>query len=271
MAEEFAQKGNPERVHSDEIEQKAMDLLVKALQRLEQWEEAVSSLGVMDRTSLAGDDRATPYENISSQVRSYLSVAIDHLRTLREVALEGQSLPAMAGFTLIRAAVEAIGTSLWLLGPGSRDVRVLHSLQLARESHHDVFTAEAEYRGTSPKLPEDDATIRRLAEIRDDRPGLRGRSLHEPTMAKRLKEAQAFAENEKFTLIVIWRIASGIAHGGRGMLYELLDREVIETDETRFEVMMKSSFTAVAGMYAVTERHLNHAVALFRARNVPLS
>jgi hypothetical protein len=154
-------------------------VLVAALERLDLWADAVDGLRVLPGTALAGDDRGTAYETLSSQVRSHLGVAIDHMRTLREVAISARSLPAMAGFTPTRAALEGVGTSLWLLGPASRDERVIRSLQLASEGHRDALVAEAELRGQRFEASEDRVT-RRLVELRDQRTGLANHARPDP-------------------------------------------------------------------------------------------
>ena len=70
---------------------------------------------------MADDNKSLSYDPISDQVAHMVAVAVDHLTSL-QVMLQAPKggLPTMAGYTLIRSAIEASSYGLWLLTPGGR-------------------------------------------------------------------------------------------------------------------------------------------------------
>ncbi|SDS53073.1 hypothetical protein [Microterricola viridarii] len=262
-----ARERNIESVQSDEVEARGMQRLMEAEARLERWETTLEQLPVMSGSALAGDDIATPYEALSQQAISSFKVALDHLRTVTLVIVKTEAMPVLASFTLIRAALEAAGQALWLMGPTSRDERVLRSLQLSLEERRDLYAAEAEGTGSDTRLPADDKVLARLQELQSRRVGLNGRSLNVPTITKRLKQSDEYAGDQSISLLVAWKLASGMAHGRRSTMYHLLERQLVESTDTGFSVHMTSSIGIVEAFYSIAEQHLMKAVALFYMRN----
>lgn len=251
-----------------DVEKVSAKILIESLERLEEWIKRVEALDALPNTSLSGDDAASEFDPVSHQVRSYLIVALDHLITLKLAVVKGSSLPSMAALTLIRSAIESIGMGLWLLGPSSRDERVLRSLMLVYESRRDVHNVESELAGRTAKFPiSGDRTVQRLQEVRDKRPGISGASLNAPGIGSRLANAQSLVPEQDISLLAVWRAASGIAHGGRSMIYSLLESTTIREHSHGAEVLMTSSFSVVAGFYRQTEWYMNKLVLLFDSRN----
>ncbi|WP_243227427.1 hypothetical protein [Microbacterium sp. CIAB417] len=85
---------------------------------------------VQPGSAFAGDDEATRTGAISHQASALLSVAADNAHALRSVVVKAKVIPAFAGCSLTRNAIERAGVTLWLMGPPTRDTRVLHALQL---------------------------------------------------------------------------------------------------------------------------------------------
>lgn len=102
----------PERHDSEESDEAArgglMYLQQLGFRRLDLLEQRAAALEVLDRSSLAGDRRATAYNPLPEQVQRLLAVATDHLRTV-QVTVEdsGGKIPAI--FTLVRSAYETTG------------------------------------------------------------------------------------------------------------------------------------------------------------------
>ena len=93
------------------------------------------------RQQPSGDDAAAhPYE-ISHAVHSALASAVEHLDALRVLVADAHVVHARTPFTLMRAALENSSTAVWLLGPSSRDERIVRRLRLAWADSRDVEKA----------------------------------------------------------------------------------------------------------------------------------
>jgi hypothetical protein len=82
----------------------------------------------------ADDDVSTPLQ-VSYGVRRHLDIAIDHLHTVRMLAVDADSIPTYGVFTLLRAAVENLGSAMWLLRGADRVERVRRELCFQLASH----------------------------------------------------------------------------------------------------------------------------------------
>lgn len=260
-----------QRVEDDLSYQRAGRALGEAFDRLPAWEERIESLTVQAESSLAADDAATAYDPLSTQIRGQLAHALDHLMTLEALIRQAEVLPAMAAFTLLRSSLESVGVALWMLGPSSRDERVLRTLRTDYEALVDVYGVKEEITGNSTviqRLPADHTTKLRLEELRDGRPALVGRALHVmPSITKRLREADQYvASRGAIQLVALWRTLSGVAHGRRHVLANLLDREVIGVDEKMYSMRMTSSLSLFTGSYYIAEQYLSQLVKLFLMR-----
>lgn len=197
--------------------------------RLDAIEERAHSLHVQQGSSLAGDRDASRYNPIPDQVQGLLATATDHLRAV-QVAVEdsGGKILAMSMFTLLRSAYEAAGTGMWLLQPRSRDDRILLSMQLTWDNRRQVRSV-----GTAlGRHPDSDVGFNRmdarLAEIRETRDGLRGSTVTRVVkVTDRLISIAPLAPDLVFPPLVLWQMASGIAHGNSSMMQNLLEQQQI--------------------------------------------
>lgn len=255
------------RLESPEQEKELLAALLTSFSQTEALHQMWVGFETRSGTALAGDDTATPYERTSQWLSSLVGVAFDNLLTVKLVIQDAETVPVAAHFGLLRNAIEAIGMGLWLIGSNSRDTRVLRTLQLSYEDRQDEYSLNAVIEENDTKLPDDDAAVVRLAEIRDARSGLRGRSLTPPSITKRLTTAQAPAGDYRFSLLAIWKLTSGIAHGRRSTFYHLLDREVTATTEDGASIFMSSSYGSVAGTYRIALHYLMRLLTVALGRN----
>jgi hypothetical protein len=262
-----------ERRESAADEELARRQLFEAFAMVETLQAAFEDYAVQPGTELAGDDDATPYESLSSQIETNIAVSFDNLRTVKLIMQDARTVPAFAHFGLVRNAVEAAGIGLWQLGPDSRDERVLRSLQISFEGRKDIHGLEAAMDASFSRLPSTDPATLRLEEIRDARPTIRGLPLRPPPITDRLKGAQDYARDSgDFSLLVTWKMTSGIAHGQRSALYAMLDRELISTNEVGARVNMTSSISTIAGTYKLALHYLMDLLMLLLNRNgTPIS
>ncbi|MEV7694083.1 hypothetical protein AB0N73_12235 [Microbacterium sp. NPDC089189] len=80
------------------------------------------------------DDEFTGWSRISTASRYALDHASDNLRVLHRILSDGETVPFIATYPLVRSALEGAGLALWLLGPSDPNERVRrHVLNRARE------------------------------------------------------------------------------------------------------------------------------------------
>lgn len=255
------------RRESAEDEQRIQAILFQSFAMVDTLHTRFEDYAVQPGTALAGDDIATPYERLSSQAETCIAVAFDNLRTVQLIMQNAGTIPAFAHFGLIRNAIEAAGIGLWLLGPTSRDERVLRSLQLSFENRKDLHGLETAIEGTYAALRTDDPIKARLEELRDARSANRGKTLKPPTITARLKNAQEYVDRGDHTILIVWKMTSGISHGQRSTMYALLDREVLSTSEVGARVLMTSSLATITATYKLAFHYLMDLLVILLARN----
>lgn len=252
-------------------EERAGQLILEANERIEPLVNFMQRFAVASGTSLAGDDSATAYDPLSNQVRSLLSVALDNMQAFSALLIRAEVLPAFAGHALMRNALEGAGLSLWLLGPTARDERVIRALQNSYESRFDLHTLHAEIHDTAFVRPDTgDRVYDRLAELRDARPNLAGRSLRPQAISKRLALAEPHVtrqSEDQLRLVTLWRITSGITHGRRDIIWQVIDGELASTTSTGAEMRMTAGVSQVASFFVATVNYLQDGVRLLQERN----
>lgn len=239
---------------SDEYE--AFGMLLESLRKIDELGESIQKFRVRPGSALAGDDAATPYETLSSQVETCIHGAVDNIRALSSLMLDAKTLPVFAHFGLLRSALEMIGTGLWLLGPTSRNTRVLRSLQATLEGRRDSVHASNALARISTKFPLDDPVQILLETYRDARPGIVGQSLGAPSISSRLTAAQEFCSDQPYTIIGFWRVTSGAMHGRRATLKDLLEHEVVESTDEGVRTSTSSGVIIIANVLRHIELYL---------------
>ncbi|MGN7800325.1 hypothetical protein [Leifsonia sp. 22587] len=247
-------------------ELRAFSMLLESLRKVDELRSTMRRFRVSASSALAGDDFATPYETLSSQVETNLQGAFDNVGALSALVNDASLLPAFAHFGLLRNALEMIGTGFWLLGPPSRDTRILRSLQIALEGRRDSTHASKELARQPSKFPSDDPVLLILEQQRDARPGIAGRSLNPPSISSRLGAAQDFCTDQPCTILAFWRLTSGAMHGRRSVLKEILEHEILESSDLEVRTSMTSGIVVVANVLRHIEVYLFELVFLLLRR-----
>ncbi len=265
--------GTGRRRHDRIADQPTEELGIRALQKyfgqLDAQAARVDALRVTERSSLAGDDLATPYMPVTSLFIGRLAVATDHLRGV-QVAVQdsGWKVTAMSMFTLIRSAYESAAVAVWLLAPTSRDDRVLRALQLAVDARKSLHTVQMEAMGADERYA---SVLAKLERDRDARPALIGARLDKlPSITARIKEATPHLPVDFLPPITLWRLASGIAHGNMQMMRTVLEHKQLEdfgTDRTA-HFRMTTSVGTLAMFYVAAFDMVTAAVELYEQRNI---
>jgi hypothetical protein len=245
---------------------KGFAMLLESFRKVDELGESIRKFRVRPKSALAGDDAATPYETLSSQVETNIQGAVDNVRALSALMLEAHTMPAFAHFALLRNALEMVGTGLWLLGPSSRDTRVLRSLRVAMEGQRDSVITSNELARLSVKFPSDDPVQTMLESQRDARPGLRGRSLQAPSISSRLATAQEYCAEQPYTILAFWRLTSGAMHGRRATLRDILEHEILESSDTEVRTSMTSGVIVVGNIVRHIEVYLFELTFLLLSR-----
>ena len=246
----------PNEADGESEEYKAMAMLLESFRKVDELGDSIRKFSVGRGSALAGDDAATSYETLSSQVETHIQGAVDNVRALSSLILDAKMLPAFAHFGLLRSALEMIGTGIWLLGPPSRDERVLRALQASLEGRRDSVIASNELARRSIPFPSDDPVLLLLEALRDARPGLSGRTLNPPSISKRLAAAQEFCSEQPHTILAFWRLTSGAMHGRRATLKDLLEHEILDSTDAEIRTSMTSGIIVVANVLRHVEVYL---------------
>lgn len=257
------------------FEQQGAAALYYLFRRFDTLNESQWSFAGNGGSSLQGDDAATPYESVSDLIASHFAVATDQLHAVKLAVESGQeeghlNILPMAMYTLIRSAVETTGTAIWLLAPSSRDERVLRALQLTYEHRRNLHTIAEEMGDT------EDAGFERMTsrveQLRDARPGLRGRSVKKlKTVTDRLDGIATLVPELAMPPLTLWRMASGLAHGNNAVIRSILEHEQIsDFVDGHGNFRLTSSVGVLATFYLSALQMLDGLLVMHRLRNEPL-
>lgn len=200
--------------------------LAEQIEALQERSNTPAAGAVHPRSSLAADDRRLEPYNASHAAHILAGSAVDHLHAL--CALVSGQLHAYAPFTLVRAAIETAATGLWIVGPGDRQVRVLHTLQWTAA---DIIDSDLAVTGIHLPMPRTRSA--RLADLEALalKSGLASKdAVRRPRSTDIVRYAESLAVNSGNVLIA-WRWCSGFAHGRRWPALAGLEREVFTNEE----------------------------------------
>jgi hypothetical protein len=197
------------------------------------------------------DGRIQDYDVPSDQVLFLLAVATDHLDSFgRMVHGEFGGLPAMSGYTLLRAAIEAASTAIWLRLPGTANSRVARSLWMIVTARDDVEGLARRLGLSNPAGYE--RMKARVAGIIESRKGLR------PSMIERvyrkttiINEVDRHVPRRIMTALEAWQACSGITHSNRTSALMFLAREEIGRTDRKMLVRMTASAVIIAEILGV--------------------
>lgn len=240
---------------------------------------------VVDRSPLAGDDKAFPPMRCSQLAWWGISVAVEHLdATIRaldqQVSVGGPILPS-ANFTVLRAALVGASYAVVLLGSTSRADRTTVGLQMAHEEYRQALRFREKAIASAALLkraPLASASAgppahlaARLAKVsamlRERKAPQRLTDTAIIERAADLVHAAGNGDSElmQLALEMGWVLGSGSAHGRMLMALYRGGRHGVEGDTASFgatydEVAQEGSSVALV---------LNEALSLWTLRNTP--
>jgi hypothetical protein len=256
---------------SNEDARRALAELQVLFRNQERLAERADVLEVASGSSLALDRQAAPYNSVPDLVYNLLGVALDHLHGL-QVSVEGSggALLAMSSFTLIRSAIEAAGTGLWILQPEDRDERLLRSRRLIYDNRRQVSVLQTESGQNDPGFRRSETRLRLQLQAR---PSLAHHRIDKlASVTSRLRDASESVPQLSRPPLSLWRIASGIAHGNHHMGIVALERKQKGFSgfggSTMYEVT--SSYAVVAEFYGAAIQMIDALIDLYDDQNVEL-
>lgn len=259
-----------EEFMSTPLKEAAADYFLAVDARLSPLVKRINSCTVQPGSELAEDDDASRTDAVSHQARGLMTVAADNADALSTLMVKARVLPAFAGYSLLRNAIECAGIALWLIGPADSNTRVLRAIQLSYESLKDHRKLEAarvgeKLMGVDPTDP----TLKKLVAERDKRPANVGVKLAPPTLTERLESVEEYVTQhapKQEALIVYWQRGSGLAHGRRHAVWQVSDARVKGSDHAGFQVVMTGDIVELTAHFEAAVNYLEDAVALFEAR-----
>jgi hypothetical protein len=259
-------KKTREWADSPAAEAQGRELLNIQWARLKALEDIPGSLVALPGGELAADDDATgTYNPISHQLIFALSLAMDHLRTLRTfVEAPNGGIPALAGYTLVRSALESACLGIWLVSGGNRNRRVFCSLHLSATNLRDMKRLII----TDPTSVEKD--LRRLEEIKATRPANNQKRLDRPFPKTNeiVRAAARKCEHGTNHALTVWQACSSIAHANNIVSVNMLERTRREGGTPQnAQYDLTSSVLTLARFLEIALDYVEYLVERFRARS----
>lgn len=233
--------------------------------RLPTMTEEVLSITPVPGGLLEREDELTRYSPLSYQVKWQLQLTAQHLRAFDQMVEPGLPPPAVAGYPLIRAAIEAAAQAHWLLQNGKRAQRVLRALRSSWWDHSDAMVIS---RSLGQPDPEWDRKTREALE----RGRLEVKELAQASLdVPRLSHSDMLTDVERHlklpmpTPLIAWRLCSSLTHGNSLVASMALQRQVIDLAAPQLHTAT-SSWTIVSPLIRTTLATFDAAATLFGSR-----
>lgn len=182
--------------------------------------------------------------DIREQMGSCISVSLESLHCARAL-IEGAEAVAPQ-YAVIRTAIEASSTGLWLSHVGKKNKMIFYSLKLAYRDNSNIMDAAA-LLGESRNRGLLDNRKKAKLRLEEQKRGLKGYSNRNiasfPSYTQIAKRSDEIVKKRMtYKAELAWKICSGMAHGSRDLIIGLA--ETIPTgvfDEKTMEVTIKQN------------------------------
>ncbi|GAB3147396.1 hypothetical protein GCM10027290_30610 [Micromonospora sonneratiae] len=229
------------------------------------------SLAVHAGSILAVADAAAAPFTVSHYAARHLDFAIDHLTAIRALIVKADMLPTYAAFTLLRAAVENLGSAMWLISGKDATERVLRALQTQYRDAMDFQKADALLEPHFPELTRSDGIGGRLDQVR----AVAGRNNLSMVKVKKkdpwnqIVRSLGFDDKTADMAENLWKSCSACAHGDE-WAYTLMDFEELP-GSTAGIVRLKIAPppAMLASMLSLTLTMAEHVLDLYDSLRLP--
>ncbi|MGJ3227078.1 hypothetical protein ACQEUV_17195 [Micromonospora aurantiaca (nom. illeg.)] len=229
------------------------------------------SLAVHAGSILAVADAAAAPFTVSHYAARHLDFAIDHLTAIRALIVNADILPTYAAFTLLRAAVENLGSAMWLISGKDATERVLRALQAQYRDAMDFRKADALLEPHFPELTRSDGIGERLDQVRAvaGRNNLSMAKVKKKDPWNQIVRSLGFDDKTKDMAENLWKSCSACAHGDE-WTYTLMDFEELPGSTVGI-VRLKIAPPAamLASMLSLTLTMAEHVLDLFDSLRLP--
>ncbi|MBT2475881.1 hypothetical protein J7E68_15185 [Microbacterium sp. ISL-103] len=250
----------------EQIEEFSRTRIEQMLGMLPAMEMRVDEIDAVSGGVLERENSQTAYEPIQLQVQHLLVCAIEPLSTCSRL-MQGEGLPLMSLYPLIRASIEASAFAVWLLAPGTIAKRVFRSLHLTKTRREDADAATASFVPIDPVQTK--RFLDRLEELKSMNKALQQSSLDRdfPSTTDVIIDAARHITTGERDILSAWRICSGLAHSNKTMAHRVLQRrQLTEWSKGTATFYQTSSFTVVEGLMRPAFDALQQALAKYEER-----
>jgi len=180
-------------------------------------------------SDLTGDDAVTAPYQLSHLAISALGTAAETLHTGREMIAERHQVGySHTPFTLLRSAIEASATAIWLLTPTERKTRATRALRL---NFADIVDGARAAKTFDLALPTPAAAQHHHLLAVGKRAGIPPAAIKKWVKTTDIVRAADAAIGDRHTRVYGgWQVCSGLAHGKRWPQLMFLDRTILNSD-----------------------------------------
>ncbi len=227
-------------------------------------------------SALAGDDKHSRPYHVSHVAWLSIGHAIDNLVALRTLTVQGHgneitvaSRP-FAAYPSVRAALENACSAIWLIGPESRDDRLMRRF---RQLLTDAANRDKAVQLIDPHAEPSDnrrAEVRRLIDAR----GLSIEACKKSvSFSEVVRGAHTIMGLDEAKGEAIWRMLSGLTHGDSWASHMITDRDDVSvlTDDEVYTVRTTSSLTNIANLTSMALSVTTNAIIFFDTRRTRLT
>lgn len=213
---------------------------------------------------LARVDLKTPLLPMSYHLKNFDMVAIDNLRAVSLYIEKAHDFPQMALHSMIRSAVEATSTGLWLLHGGSDEKRAFNCLRLTYEYNESVVSLANAFGDTTST---GSGIRQRVMELQQNLSQYRSRNLsgHVTTTDIVAVADKVVGARKYFSGLKVWKACSGLAHGNGLLLPILLEHKSTgQSDDVGLELHLTTRLTFLGGFFITAIENLERLDFLYR-------
>lgn len=217
---------------------------------------------------LALDDKLSRPLQVSHAVQALLHAAVDHQHAIGSLVMKAEALHTYAGATLVRGAIEAASTCIWILEPRDRKERVLRALRWNFTDLMDRYKFEQEFAGVVRPAKN---LVGEIVEPVAARANIKsGDAMTRVTSTAVVAAADRYlsSRGEPLLPLLHWRLTSGFAHGRRWSTMAFAEREERDSDVDPDSINVRFSMGVdrLLGLTMASASVIEQAIELYALR-----
>ena len=197
-------------------------------------------------------DRLTTYNPLSHQLRNFLNVSLDSIRTTLRYIDATDEIPMVAHYSLIRTSVEASSYGLWLLTAGRKEKQAWLSLKLSYQNNQELDGLEKVFLRASIPAPDKAPAKERIIELQKQLKNYRTNDISQRTKTTDIVAAADIRFGKRkyeISGLQVWKACSGPVHGNGAVITALLEREPTDLGNEFGQTFLMTSRVTVTGMF----------------------